>query len=207
MKKYFTLFCFLFMTSISASSFAQDAAQSPAKSSINVDDVRQLGEQVKALKSLVSDDPKPEPKPEPKAEPAEQSKSMGDVADKALDMLGGAVGTVADTLKKIGPEVWRIMIIQQYANAARSLAGPLFALIASLIVFFAARKSLAIKEDERGYDHSDWRGFKRFLKGVTWFAPCLCALIVAINLSEAAAMLINPEYYALKDLLGLLTGK
>jgi hypothetical protein len=206
MKKYFALFCFLFMTSMSANSFAQDA-QSPAKSSINVDDVRQLGEQVKALKSLVSDDPKPEPKPEPKAEPAEQSKSMGDVADKALDMLGGAVGTVADTLKKIGPEVWRIMIIQQYANAARSLAGPLFALIASLIVFFAARKSLAIKEDERGYDHSDWRGFKRFLKGVTWFAPCLCALIVAINLSEAAAMLINPEYYALKDLLGLLTGK
>lgn len=207
MKKYFTLFCFLFMTSMSASSFAQDAAQSPAKSSINVEDVRQLGEQVKALKAIVSDDPKPESKPEPKAEPAEQSKSMGDVADKALDMLGGAVGTVADTLKKIGPEVWRIMIIQQYANAARSLAGPLFALIASLIVFFAARKSLAIKEDEMGYDHSDWRGFKRVLKGVTWFAPCLCALIVAINLSEAAAMLINPEYYALKDLLGLLTGK
>lgn len=194
------------MTSMSASSFAQDDAQSPAKSLINVDDVRQLGEQVKALKAIVSDDPKPapEPKPEPKPEP---SKTMGDAADKALDMLGGAVGTVADTLKKIGPEVWRIMIIQQYANAARSLAGPIFALIASLIVFFAARKGLTIKEDEKSYSQDDWRGFKHFLKGVTWFAPCLCALIVAINLSEAVAMLINPEYYALKDLLGLLTGK
>lgn len=204
MKKFFVLFCFLFMTSMSASSFAQDATQSSAKSSITVDDVRQLGEQVKALKAIVSDDPKPEPKPEPKSE---QPKTMGDAADKALDMLGGAVGTVADTLKKIGPEVWRIMIIQQYANAARSLAGPFFALIASLIVFFAARKGLTIKEDEMGYGNSDWRGFKRFLKGVTWLAPCLCALIVAINLSESIAMIINPEYYALKDLLGLLTGK
>lgn len=188
MKKF--LFCLLFAISIVTPSFAQE----PAKTQINIDDVRQLSEQVNALKAIVSDDPKPEP-----------SKTMGDVADKALDMLGGAVGTVAETLKKIGPEVWRIMIIQQYANAAQMLAGPFFALIASIIVFFAARKSLVITDDEKHYYASDWRSFKLFLKGATWAAPCLCALICAINFSEAIAMFINPEYYALKDLLGLMT--
>lgn len=203
MKKFFLLFAFLFMLSFAKPSFAQESA---AKDSISAEDVRQLGGQIRALREIVSDNPKPEPKAEPKPEPKPE-KTMADVSDKALDMLGAAVGTVAETLKKIGPEVWRIMIIQQYAKAAQILFGYIFALIASLIIFFAARKGLAIKEDEQGYDAKDWRGFKIFLKGVTWFVPCLCALLVAINLPDAIAMLINPEYYALKDLLGLMTGK
>lgn len=197
MKKFWLLFVLLF--AVSAPVMA--SADEPAKTPVGVEDIRQLGEQVKALKSIVNDEPKPE------AKPAEPPKTMANVADKALDMLGSAVGTVSETLKKMGPEVWRIMIIQQYAKAAQMIAGPLFALLASLVVFFAARKSLLIKDDEKDRMNDDWRIFKRVLKGATWFAPCLCALIVAIQLSDAAAMIINPEYYALKDLLGLMTGK
>jgi ABC-type uncharacterized transport system permease subunit len=174
-----------------------------------VDDVRQLGEQVKALKALVNDEPAT-PAPTPAA-PATQSKSMGDVADKALDMLGGAVGTVSETLKKLGPEVWRIMIIQQYANAARMIVGPLFALIASIIIYFSLRKATTPIVTDRSKnidgDSDDMETFKKVMRFITYIVPCICALIVAIQLSDAIAMLINPEYYALKDLLGLMTGK
>ncbi len=74
------------MTSMTVTSYAEE----PAKAPVSVEDVRQLGEQVKALKALVNDEPAP-------VAPATPSKSMGDVADKALDMLGGAVGTVSET--------------------------------------------------------------------------------------------------------------
>lgn len=189
------------MTSMTVTSYAEE----PAKVPVSVDDVRQLGEQVKALKALVNDEPAT-PAPTPVA-PAAQSKSMGDVADKALDMLGGAVGTVSETLKKLGPEVWRIMIIQQYANAARSLSGPLFALIASIIIYFSLRKATTPVNSGDDKDSDEMETFKKVMKFITYIVPCLCALIVAINLSEAIAMIINPEYYALKDLLGLMTGK
>jgi hypothetical protein len=200
MKKLFWLFSFLFLVSLPVTVQAQE----PAKTTVSAEDIRQLGEQVKALKSIVADEPKPEPKPE--AKPPE--KTMADVSDKALDMLGGAVGTVSETLKKLGPEVWRIMILQQYAEAATMVIGPLFMLIASLIAMFALRKPLTITEEERrGYDHSDMRIFKHVVRAITYFVPCLCALICAIQFSSAIAMIINPEYYALKDLLGLMTGK
>lgn len=203
MKKFWMLFCLMFVTSMAVPSFAQE----PTKAPVSVEDVRQLGEQVRALKSIVADEPKPEPKPEPKVE----SKTMGDVADKALDMLGSAVGTVAETLKKIGPEVWRIMIIQQYANAARMLAGPLFALIASVVIYFSLRKATTPisrdREKNVEEDSDDMKNFKRVMRFITYVVPCICALIFAIQLSNGIAMIINPEYYALKDLLGLMTGK
>lgn len=205
MKKFLILFCLMFATSMTATSFAQEA-QSPVSNSISVDDVRQLGAQVKALKEIVNDEPKPEPKPEPKSE-----KTMADVSDKALDMLGAAVGTVAETLKKIGPEVWRIMVFQQYANAGRMLAGPFFALIASIIIYFSLRKATTPIEGDREKnieeDSDDLKTFKKVMRFITYLVPCICALICAVQLSDAIAMVINPEYYALKDLLNLMTGK
>lgn len=202
MKKFWLLFVLLFAVSMPVTATADE----PAKTPVGVDDIRQLGEQVKALKSIVNDEPKPE------AKPVEPPKTMANVADKALDMLGGAVGTVSETLKKMGPEVWRIMIMQQYAKAAQAIVGPLFALIASIVILFSLRKATTPIEDSdksKGIeeDSDDMKIFKKVVRWILYVIPCILAFVVASYIADAVAMIINPEYYALKDLLGLMTGK
>lgn len=201
MKKFLLLFSLLFMISIPSVSFADEPAKN---NTVSVDDVKQLAEQVQALRSIVNGN-QANQTPVEKTKEAESSKTMATVADRALTMLGSAVGTVSETLKKMGPEVWRIMIRQQYANAAEQIIGPLFALIASIVIFFSLKKIIAIKDDDS--HRSGIREFKCVMKFVTCIVPCICALIVAIQLSSAIAMIVNPEYYALKDLLGLMTGR
>lgn len=128
--------------------------------------------------------------------------TMAKVADKALDMVGDAVGSIAGMVQKVAPEVWEIMVRQQYANALGMLIGPfLFLLLVGIYTLITKKYWKKLPEDER----SDEKDARRVL---TTIIPGILALvfsaILAYRVGDAIPMLINPKYYAVKDLLQML---
>lgn len=130
---------------------------------------------------------------------------MAEVADRALSILSGYVGVVAETMKKVAPEVWRIMVRQQYANA---IAGPFvpFALIMFVAIYavVTARWWDKTKVEPR----SDEAVARVWLVHVIPFALFIVfGIWTSIRLSYSVQMLINPEYYAFRDLVHILLNK
>jgi hypothetical protein len=126
-------------------------------------------------------------------------KSMADVADKALDISTKYIGQAASIIEKAAPRVWSVMVRQQYAKAFGELVGPVVLFIAFLIITVSVRKLWVLPTD------SDEQGFRTF---VTLVLPLFAFAIISGNfayrLSDSIQYLINPEYYAIKDLVQLL---
>ena len=131
-------------------------------------------------------------------------KTMADVADKAVDMAGRMVGQAAEQIQKVAPDVWRIMIRQQYAKGLADVIVPLCLLGITFVYFKIARKHWKYEEESDGD-----------LKTVSFLfvnlAPFLCgialAIWTAIQISSSMMYLINPEFYAIRDMLMLLLNK
>lgn len=128
--------------------------------------------------------------------------TMAKVADKALDMVGDAVGSIAGMVQKVAPEVWEIMVRQQYASALGMLIGPfLFLILVGLYTLITKKYWAKYPENEK----SDARDARMILTSII---PGILALvfmsILAYRIGDAVPMLINPKYYAVKDLLQML---
>jgi len=136
----------------------------------------------------------------------EVASTVADVADKALNLTVDAVTQIAVGLEKAAPEVWRIMIKQQYANAIGDLLGPTLWLIFFFVCLYVMNKKipLSMMKDLDPYDANI------IPFGMVWvLIPIagLCTMIAfTCNLTSSVKILINPEYYAIKDLLQMITG-
>jgi hypothetical protein len=135
--------------------------------------------------------------------------NMAEVASKALDMVGNAVGTIAGIVQKVAPEVWEIMVRQQYAAALAMLVGPFLFLLIVAVYVVVVKKYWKRYPDDTGYfDHSSDPTLKFFRALLTTFIPGIMAIIfsgvLAYRIGDALPMLINPKYYAVKDLLEML---
>jgi hypothetical protein len=152
-----------------------------------------------------------------KQAPVEKTESktttMPQVADKALDMIGNAVGSIASLVQKVAPEVWEIMVRQQYAAALGMLVGPFSFLFITAIYVAMAKRYWKKSEnyDTEDYTTSDFLSDKGFRALLTTLFPGIMAIIfsgvLAYRLGDAIPMLINPKYYAVKDLLQMLLNK
>lgn len=140
-------------------------------------------------------------KPIEKVEEKKKETTMANVADKALGLFEGMVATVSDSLKKIAPEVWRIMIKQQYANAAQYITMPFVMLIVALVTFFSFRKKAEHNAND-GYSEEQAKSIANFFLRAF---PIASGVWLAIAIGINVPLLINPEYYAIKDLLTLIT--
>jgi len=137
---------------------------------------------------------------------APSGKTVADVLNKALDLVSGSVATIAAGMEKAAPHVWRIMIVQQYANAASGILLP-WGLLALVVVYYkiiGKRWPKPTEPDHPRYEfgpNSAWWIFSRIL-------PVFFGIIFGIwgvdNLSDSLKMLINPEYYAIKDLIVII---
>ncbi len=146
--------------------------------------------------------------PAPAASPANQDtehKTVSDVADKALDLVSRAVASISATLEKVAPHVWKIMIKQQYAKAIGGLIVPLGLLFLTTLYWRILRKLWKtdgmVKASEEWWTH-------------LWFAniiPCFFGVIFAAwsfaRLAESVMLLVNPEYYAVRDIITMLLGQ
>jgi len=136
--------------------------------------------------------------------------TMAEVADKALTMVGNAVGTIAGIVQKVAPEVWEIMVRQQYAAALGMLIGPFLFLLINAAYVVTVKKYWKKwgRYDSDDYTTEDWLTEKGMRAILTTLVPGIVAMIfagiLAYRVGDALPMLINPKYYAVRDLLQML---
>lgn len=143
----------------------------------------------------------------------ESHKTVGDAMDKGLNMVKGFVVTLSSTLEKIAPRVWTVMVRQQYAKGIGLIVVP-WGLLITLLIYISILKRLwrapASKEeledsmvslDPEILDFVPRRWFVIYLPFVLGFFFTVWGVV---NLRDAVLYFINPEYYAIKDLLEMI---
>ena len=189
---------------------AQQSQPSPTPQTqpFSNDDKAKAQEKMRELGQLFGVTPSPSPGASPAGSP--EGKTMADVADKALDKVSDAVGQISQQVQNVAPHIWRIMIKQQYAKALSILIAPWGLFLITLI--FAKFMNRYWKFDKTQAVFSDVTGeflTERGLGGIIrTFIPFLLGLVFSIwgviAASNAVPMIINPEYYAVQDLLRML---
>lgn len=137
-----------------------------------------------------------------------EHKSMGDVADRALTMVDNVTGKIAESLQKIAPQVWRIMIKQQIMKAVTEPLGPLGWIVGMLVLsHFGLKvwKSQDGQESEEDGTMTDvgWENFWRMMV-LKALPTCVCVLATLFFFGALKYSILhagNPEYYAIQDLL------
>lgn len=140
-----------------------------------------------------------------------QSKNIPDIVDKALDKFGTAISVIYANVQKAAPKVWMIMMQQQYAKAISSLAGPVFWLIVLIFTYRHLGKRWPASVDEIGGSSTSDKQFGYWFrvvitKGLPIFFIFIACCSLFLRLRDASLLFINPEYYAIRDLLVLLLG-
>ncbi len=138
-----------------------------------------------------------------KKEPStEQSTTMADVADKVVNLGARAIAQAADSVEKVAPKVWGVMVRQQYAKAIGDLTVPFVGFLITLIIFVRTKAfRIRVWHEERS------SGEEFFLAVVIVVALMITALWLAYALSNSVMYLINPEFYAFRDLLVMILNK
>jgi len=185
-----------------APALAEESAQPPVQQAMTPDEQAKVRQQMQALAKAMGITPEQPAQPAAAAsqpQPAKE-KTVAEVADKALDMVNGLVVSVSQALQKVAPEVWRIMVRQQYAKAASGCVVPASLLLLVLVFWFILRKKWVLDKDVR---HDDEERIARIW--IAWVVPCVLGFIfsiwLAVRLSDSITYLINPEFYAVRDLL------
>jgi len=148
---------------------------------------------------------------QPQQQPA-QKKTVADVADKGLDMVKQWVADAAITLNKVAPDVWRVMMKQQYAKAIADLIGPWGTFLLLLMYIAVMRKKWVLTQDKDiNIDKETKIKLSTIRAWIVYVIPIaflfLAALFGLSYLSDSIKLLINPEFYALRDLILILLGK
>lgn len=140
-------------------------------------------------------------------------KNMADVADKAVDKLAAGVEQVAAAFKKVAPPAWDVMVRQQFVAGIVDLAAFAIGVVA---VFVLARRAKTLAEQIvsrkiRGDVREVKRGYVDHDADPTMAFPWLAAAVLLTVLSaikfvwwvpESVQQIVNPEYFAAKELLG-----
>lgn len=145
------------------------------------------------------------------AKPDEKKNTVSwpEVADKVVEKSASFVTTVAETLQKAAPEVFRVMVRQQYAVAIGQIIYPLGVMIV-FIVAAAVLRRFWKKPATEDYDINEWGpayppGWHVLL---TLVIPGVVCIIYGTeffnNLGDSIQRLVNPEFYAIRDLLKML---
>jgi hypothetical protein len=229
MKRLLVVLLMAFGLMIPAHSYAQ-TAPAPSGSvaptnAMSPEDMAKMREQIQALsKALGNPDPaKPEtpaktdtpaatPAPADSAKPTSAAEvaskaidMMGNGANKVVDMIGSAVGTLSTNLSKIAPQVWRIMIVQQYAKAIDGIVTPTLLLVLLGVVTIVLRKNIAPPAAwNQNWNDNDYPSFW-FRTIIPTFFLCVFGVWFVADFGDSIKLLINPEFYAIKDILLLIT--
>ena len=177
------------------------SAEEQAVQPLNPQDTEVIKKNAQALGTLFGVE---QQKPTPSTGTQQQGKSMAEVAEKAIDLTAQAVATIASTIQKIAPDIWRIMLKQQYVKGVQGLVVPLGILL--LIFVYRAKiapKCFPVPTEENGMCESYEEKWTRI-----WLANIIPVALAFLSgtwganrLSDCLGYLINPEFYAIQDLL------
>jgi hypothetical protein len=132
-------------------------------------------------------------------------KTVADVADKALDISTKYIGQVVGVLEKAAPHVWAVMVRQQYAKAIGDLIGPIILILTLIIAATVTRRFWPEPDEDKARYSSDESQVRvLFTVALPIIGSIICAAFFSFRLADSAMYLINPEYYAIKDLIEML---
>jgi len=133
------------------------------------------------------------------APPEEKQRTAVDVADRALDMFGSAVASVASQIEQHAPLLWKVMVKQQYAKAVADVIPSLGWILVALLAHFVVRRKW-----QKPSDNTE-EGLQFLWHFVTWVVPLALGIIgvssFVVSASDSVKFVINPEYYAVRDIL------
>lgn len=202
MKKLIVLLSFLMLSLVSHNTYA-DSTPAPitsATQALSPEDIKSLQDQINQLSKVVGADT-PASKT---SEKTNDHKTVADVADKALSMFSGLVASLSDSMKKIAPHIWEIMVRQQYATAIGNVIVPLLLLLTSALYMIGIRKYWSSPDEDTNTDTIAVKVVFRSV--IPLILMAIFSIYSVIEIANSVQMLINPEYYALKDLLSLVKG-
>lgn len=196
----------LFGVTLTGMAQTAPSASTPAKAEappLSPEDVKKLREGAQDLLNVLSGKKAESASATAAKKEEPPQKNMADIADRALSIMSGYISSAEQAFKKVAPEVWRVMIRQQYANAVAGLILPV-ALIFFITIFVVVVKRWW--EEPKQHDDEWWGRFwvTNIIPMVLYFAFGIWA---ANMLSNSIQMLINPEYYAFRDLLRIVLNK
>ena len=209
------LFAMAVMFGLVCSVSAQTAKSAPAKAetSLNEEDRQMLRDATQLLRDYFDEkkqkemtESKGSKKKQEAKEEAKQT-DMADVADKALGLLEKYIGKAEQAFKSVAPEVWRVMIKQQYANAVSGVLMP-SALIMLLAIYVLVIKTLwkELPKADTDYDTNWWARFW-LIRMLPFVLFIILGIFFSFDLASSIKMLINPEYYAFRDLLQIVLNR
>lgn len=176
------------------------------------EDRRQALEALQTMKQFF-EQKQPQAQPAQPEQPKPDHKTVADVADKALDFSIKYIGQAAAVIEKAAPHVWQVMVLQQYAKAIGNVIEPGLWVVMVLVVAAAARHFWKVQDDkwddkgnrlQRGTG-DDERTARMIVTVVVPGIGCVIAGGFFVNaLASSAMYLINPQYYAIRDLVQIL---
>ena len=124
----------LILLGVGQVSNAQGTDSQPSAKGVSTEDAAKLRQSLQTLGQAFGVEAEATPQKPTSETP---KKTMAEVADKALDMVSSLTAQLDATLKKIAPDVWDIMLRQQYAKA---LAMPMFPVGILVVVWIYFRR-------------------------------------------------------------------
>lgn len=203
MKRILTFLAVFWLVSAMVEPTLAQTGPGETQQALNMSDAENLRLQIKALTELLQ--AKVPSEPGQPAQAAQTGKTVADVLDKALDLVSGSVATIAAGVEKAAPHVWRIMIFQQYANAIGDILLP-WGLLALVVVYYKIigkrwpKPTRPDGPDAPGPNFAWWT----FARVIPVFFGIIFGIWGVDNLSDSLKMIINPEYYAIKDLIAII---
>lgn len=222
------LLILLFSAAISVSAFSQATPQAVVPRS----DAAAVQKSVQELGKMFGVETPSSTAAVSAATPTSQ-KTIADVMDKAVDKVSDVVGAMAGAINKVAPDVWRIMLKQQYAKAIGDLIVPAVLALIIYLIFVrsmlsmrgkaaaAAKKMNADKEGQgkEGPQEKSPEVFKNDRGDMTeygmWYMMVIVSYVVlgislmwfGNRLADASKFLVNPEFYAIQDLLRMILSR
>jgi len=108
---------------------------------------------------------------------------------------------LVEFVENISPAIWEAAQRQVGVEIFRHLLWAAAILVVGLLLFYDGFQYLSgqLETCER-YDRSDWQ----LLKALLIVAACLVGMIVLGTLTHAIALIMNPDYYAIKNIIDLV---
>lgn len=191
------------MTSVAS---ATDVASTSKTSSVSQNDAVAVQKGVQELGKLFNIETPKQPEPAASA-PSNAEKTVAQVMDKAIDKVSDVVGAMAQAINNIAPEVWRIMLKQQYAKAIMACVVPVGVILILLAYMGLVGKYWKPEKKTSAYEMTEWEARMACVRVIPIALTCVAALWFFNRLADSIALLINPEFYAIQDLLRMILNK
>lgn len=129
---------------------------------------------------------------------------MDDSVRKALEGATQLVQDAATKMAEVGPEAWKVIVWQA---TAEGIATILYSLVVIVGVFLIRREILRIwpaveRKEDRWENEDFW--IRKIFEGGSVFLCAVIALVQLGNVTEGIIQVVNPSFYAIKMVLGLV---